>query len=699
MRVIKRDGSIQEFDEAKVKRSLLMAFSACNGPIPNVMPIVQDVCRRLNVEHDISVTTIQDVIELVLVNSGFDEVSRCFHRYRIYRNDLRQQRYTPDSEALRKFIFYSKYSREGEDWHQCIQRTIDMHVRKFPKLEKEIKEVFKSVHWQAVLPSMRCLQFGGKAIEAHNARMYNCSFTNVERWQAFGEILYLLLCGCGVGFSVQLHHVSQLEKIPYLNKRIVRHHIIEDSIEGWKAAIDFLILCSLQGYWAEFGYHEIRAEGSLLVTSGGIAPGHLALKESIEAVRGVLLKVQGRKLRPIEVYDIICHLATCVMAGGIRRSSLIALFSLEDVEMLYAKTPGVFDPKVGINLQRCQANNSVVIREKRKEDFSYIMELSQYFGEPGFVFLDKLNWGVNPCGEILLQPFDGTFDFCNLTEVDYRHIDNLEENIRVAAIIGTLQSAYNDFSIGGKTILSNETIVKRPLLGVSLTGLMDVGEFDQLRLNSLKEIVINTNKEWARKLGINEAVRHTCIKPSGTASLLLGCSNGIHPRYSRRYFRRVIFKNEPAALHFAAENPHMVEVSDSGSKWLVFPIEAPANSVTLRDITAIEQLDNVLYLTRSYVNHSVSCTITVAKGELEEAIQVVKDNYGDFRALSFVPKDIEHIYPHAPFEAVQTLKQEKYWNMLIGSYRPVKWNNFKGIPNIGSACDGAKCDYMVPLSD
>lgn len=687
MRVIKRDGTLQEFDISKVKRSLLMAFSATGDIIPNVMPLIEQVCWNLNTST-VSVSQIQDCIENVLTNAGFGHVSQIFKKYRQYRDQLRQSRYIPDSSALSEFIFYSKYSRNGETWDQCVSRTLQMHVEKFPQFQSEIEEAFVSVYEQRVLPSMRSLQFGGKAIQVHNARMFNCSFTHVNRPNVFGEILYLLLCGCGVGYSVQWHHIDKLPSIVRINKRDVRHHIIEDTIEGWRAAVDMLIQSFLYGYWVEFGYHKIRGEGRILHTSGGLAPGHLALKESLEAVRELLLKAQGRKLRAIEVHDIICYLACCVMSGGIRRSSLIALFSSNDMEMMYAKTPGLFDPN-GLNKQRCQANNSVVIYDD-KQIFRRVLELSQYFGEPGFVFLKDPNAGVNPCGEIILEPLGHDFGFCNLTEVDVRASD-LEHNVRDAAIIGTLQATYTDF----KTNLFNDTARRDALLGVSLTALMDVGMLKAETLTQLKEIVKETNKEWAAKLGINVAKRATCIKPSGTASLLLGCSNGIHPRYSRRYFRRVLIKNEPAAEYFVKQNPHMVEVSETGSRWLVFPVQAPDNSITLRDISAIKQLENVKLVKNTYADHSVSCTITMDVDERERVLDYIWENRQAFTTLALAPKDIEHQYPHAPFESVQTIKQEKYWNMLIASFEPVNWKNYCGQPDIGSACEGMRCDYMV----
>lgn len=694
MRILKRDGSLQPFEVNKVKRCLLMAFDASDIQA-DVMPIVHTVVSVLlsQKKETVTVADIQFVIEDVLSDCGFSIVAEHYRQYRKERDRLREQRLTPDPECLKDFIFRDKYSLRGETWEECVTRTRDMHLRKFKNLSKDLKDeiikAFDFVIKKEVLPSMRSLQFGGAAIEAHNARMYNCSYTAINRITAFDEILYLLLCGCGVGFSVRWEHVEQLPKLSYIDKKNVWHHHIEDNIEGWADAVYALFDSYMCGSYVEFDYSSIRKQGSELKTSGGIAPGHLGLKATLEAVRCVLDKAQGRFLRPIEVYDIVCHLAECVVAGGIRRSSLIALFSPVDMEMMYAKTAGCFHP-TKFNKQRCLCNNTVVFDPDvvTEYDISRVLNISQGYGEPGFAFL-KLHEGINPCGEIILTPFDSGFGFCNLVEV-WMGSENLAEAIKAATIIATLQATYTDFNY--LSVESKQGAERDALIGVSLTGLLDYPErLQSVDFKNLYDLVIVTNESWAITLGINPADRHTCIKPSGTASLLLGCSNGIHPRYARRYLRRVIVApDDEVAKQFISQNPHMLERSDSGKEWLVFPVQAPDTSITLKELTTVKHLEYIFKLL-DYVDHSISCTVVTTPEDFDTIIPMIYARRKNLATMAFAPPSLETKYPYAPFEAIVDAAGETYWNMLITNYRPVKWKDTNRA-DIGAACDGERCE-------
>lgn len=554
----------------------------------------------------------------------------------------------------------------------------------------------------------------------------NCSFTLIDRIRAFQEIFYLLLCGCGVGYSVQWRHVEKLPKLGIVNESDVRHFVIPDTIEGWADALGYLFQSYLEGFYAEFSYHQIRPEGSPLKTSGGKAPGHLPLKRCIERVRRVLRNAQGRKLRPIECHDIICFIAEAVLAGGIRRSSLICLFSPEDTEMLYAKAKGQFDPVNGINPQRVMANNSAIfLRDKVNwSDFERVLRIAaEGWGEPGFFFTNNLDYGCNPCGEIGLNPviqrlIEGAIkkltgiSFCNLSEVNIAACATVEEFLlacRAAALIGTLQAAYTDFPYLGE--ITEEIAKQEALIGVGLTGMVDNPDLSTNTrvLRDGAQMVVKTNQEWARKLGINVAARCTTVKPSGTSSLWLGCvGSGIHPHHARRYFRRITANPlEPPAQYFKKVNPHAVEVKPDGDWALVFPVEAPSNAITVKEERAVDFLNRVFLTFENWIvpgtarpdsspglTHNVSCTVTVREDELEEVQRTVWENRHRVAAMSFAPYSLDTIYPHAPREEVH---DEGRWNELISLWKPVDWSSFKeesDETNLGAvvACEGAACE-------
>lgn len=654
MLVIKRDGREVEFDPSRIVRAMLMAFNATQpGRIPDMSPLLQRVCSKL-IKEKVTVDEVGNAIETVLVESGFIPVARNFIRYRAERDTLRLQRLPSNPAILSRYIHASKYARSGESWDDTVSRVAEMHDCD--------GDWWTYVREMKVLPSMRSLQFGGRAILRHNARMYNCSYTVIDGWHKFGEILYLLLCGCGVGFNVKWVHIDKLPPLPKL-KGVVHHHI-GDSIEGWAEAVNRLIF---ESSYVEFDYSQIRPEGSPLITSGGIAPGHLGLKRMLENVRTRLDVTRGRKIRPIEVHDIICELAMCVLSGGIRRSSLISLFDPRDTEMLYAKT--TFDPH-GV---RAMANNSV--HNPDPDTYRKALKLAiDGYGEPGFYFAPNDRMGCNPCGEILLD----SFGFCNLTEINCSTCDSKAEFLtrcKMATIIGTLQARFSSIPV------RDNTCERDALLGVSLTGIYDnLKVLDWLRDGY--EVVRETNKEWAPRVRVNQAVRVTCVKPSGTASLLLNCSSGCHPRYARRYFRRITANpNEPLAQQFRAANPHMVEVKPNGDWCLVFPVEAPDSAITLRDVSTQDHLAVIKRLQQEWADHSVSATLIT---DSPETVDVT-----GLRCLSFAPPLLEQKYPFAPLQAVTTEADEARWNELIKLY---KEPHYVGHAQYGSACTKDSCE-------
>lgn len=743
IRVEKRSGRIQEFDPSKIQRALLMAFTATvPDAIPDVSPLVHAACRKLGGD-DTTVEVIQDAIEQVLIEGGHTITARHYIRHREERSRRRAQRLRPDSEAIPGYIHVGKYAKHlpskgrREVYSETVGRVEYMMLDRFPELYDEIIEGYDAVRGKRVLPSMRSMQFGGAAALVHNERMYNCSFTHVDRLRAFQEIFFLLLCGCGAGYSVQFHHV---EKLPSLVKgKQVRHFIIPDSIEGWADALGFLIQSYVEGFYAEFAYHEIRDEGSPLKTSGGRAPGHVPLKRMLERVRGILDAAVGRKLRPIECHDILCHVAEAVLAGGIRRSSLICLFSPDDSEMLYCKTKGVFRPAwgndPGLNPQREMANNSaLLLRGKTKRDvFERVVRVArENFGCPGFYWSNSTEYGCNPCGEIGLEPTIATcidhgygpvdtlccekaylssgIQFCNLCEVNVAACETREDLIHaaiLAARIGTLQASFTNFPYLGEV---TEAITRRDaLLGVGLTGMMDNPgvAFDYDALTEAAEAAIEENKRVAAIIGINPAKRVTTVKPSGTASLELGCvGSGIHPHHARRYFRRVTANpNETPAQYFRSVNPHMVDVKPNGDWSIVFPVCAPEDAETVKTMPAARFVDHVLRVFDAWIKpgspngdltHNVSCTVTIREEEYEEILDTIWDQQDSIAAMSFAPYLLDTLFQYAPRKEVLTAEDEVRWNELIRLYRPVDWTKFEEVDDgterrLTIACVGGDC--------
>jgi ribonucleoside-triphosphate reductase len=720
IRIQKRDGSFEEFNAAKIKRAVVLAHfdvlhkTPTTTDLEKIISAVKDSVSWAD-EPILAVGEVHRLVEAALAALGEEgeRVSVGYREFRERRDHARELRLRPDTQAIADYIHIAKYSRYRDDlgrrevYSETVDRVKEMHLRKFLHLGEEfarqIEEAFGFVYRKEVLPSMRSMQFGGAAIEKHNARSYNCSFGPIDRPRAFAEALYLLLCGCGVGYSVQWRHVDQLPPIAKQTRQVV-YHTIEDTIEGWADAVDALINGALAGVYVEFNYSLIRPEGTPLKTSGGLAPGHLGLKASLENVRKILLGAQERKLRPIECHDILCFLADAVLSGGIRRSSLISLFSADDSEMMYAKARGNFEPwPGGKNEQRQMANNSVALLkdENDRRIFDRVIKIAdENFGDPGFVFVKTPDWGVNPCSEISLFPYIldpvtnkqlSGWCFCNLDEDNIATVRDEEDFLarcRASAFIGTLQASYTNFEYLGWV---TEEITRRDaLLGCGMTGIMDnpaIGLNPELLERGAK-LVLEENERVAKIIGINPAQRATTVKPSGTTSLELGCvGSGIHPHHARRYFRRVTANiNEPPAQYFMSVNPHMVEKvpSKPTDVKLVFPIQAPDCAETVKTMTTEKFLQSVITVYQHWVKpgcrdgvaHSVSATATIRDGERQQVLDFIWENRNSISAMSFVPFSIDKAFAFAPREEVLP-QDEGRWNNLIQNYRPVDWTKFR----------------------
>ncbi len=721
--IVKRDGTPQPFDLGKIRASLEKAWMEVKGSVDerNLAKVTSAVETALGgVAGDVPVEVIQDLIEVELMRSRRFDVAKAYILYRQKRQDLRVLRTpkVPDSRAIADYIHAGKYAKylperkRREVYSETVARAEAMHIRKFPSLEAEIRDAFNAVRAKRVLPSMRSLQFGGAAMEAVNNRNYNCSFSLIDRMEAFSEAFYLLLCGCGVGYSIQQDHVDKLDTLRYVDPKAVKHHVIEDTIEGWADALKALVYSYVDGVNLEFAYHKIRPAGSPLKTSGGKAPGHLSLKLALERVRGVLSQAQGRKLRPVECHRILCHAADAVLSGGVRRSSMLALFSLEDSEMMHVKTGNWYSSEPWL----ANANNSVALKrdEVKKKQFKRIFKMTREWGEPGFYFLNDYSYGCNPCAEIGLNPvlvidevarqlcakkgiqvslgevFTG-FAFCNLCEINAAKLTSLEDfekAAKAATLIGTLQATYTHMPYLGWV---SEVLAEREaLLGIGMTGMMDA---PSIALNPEYQRTVATkikawNAEYAAILGIRPAARTTTVKPSGTTSLELECvASGIHPHHDKRYIRRVTANElEPVFQKFREINPHMVVRKPNGDYVIEFMVAAPEGATVKRDLTAIQFLDIVKSTQENWVvpgtaydtyapglNHNVSNTVVVRAHEWEQVADYLWENRNSFTGVSFIPDTGDKNYAFAPLEGIQTEGDEARWNSVIEGYRPVDY--------------------------
>jgi ribonucleoside-triphosphate reductase len=619
-----------------------------------------------------------------------------------------------EHEILSEVVTWMKYSKyipelnRRETWEELITRNMNMHIAKFPDLELMIRANYKYVFEKKVLPSMRSLQFAGKPIEVNNVRLFNCSYLAIDDYRAFSETMFLLLSGTGVGYSVQKHHIAKLPPIKHAEKH--RRYLIGDSIEGWADAIKVMVKShfGLSSWKPNFDFRAIRPKGERLITSGGVAPGPEPLRICLAHIESIFeRKKDGEKLTPLECHDILCHIANAVLAGGIRRSAMISLFDKDDEEMLTCK----FGKWYETNPQRGRANNSAVLLRGNicptsetisKEQFLDLwkkVELSNS-GEPGFYFTDNKELGTNPCCEISLN----SFQFCNLVEInasDIKDQDDLNERVEAAAFIGTLQASYTDFHYLRPQW--KKVTEKEALLGVGMTGIAS-GKVLKLDLEEAAERSINMNRFVAKMLKIKPAARVTCIKPSGTSSLVLGTSSGVHAWHDQYYIRRIrIGKNEAIYTYLSIYHPDMIEEDALNSSQVVFsvPVAAPQGAITRSSETAIDFLERVKFLHGAWIKpghnfgdntHNVSATVTVKSHEWEEVGEWLWANQDHYNGLSFLPEDLGS-YPQTPFE---TITKEQYEELVtnVHSLDVTKIIETSDNTNLNDqvACGGAGCE-------
>jgi ribonucleoside-diphosphate reductase alpha chain len=573
---------------------------------------------------------------------------------------------TTESQILSEITTHLKYAKyvpeksRRETWDELVTRNKEMHLKKFPHLAEEIETAYKYVYDKKVLPSMRSMQFAGKPIEINNARIFNCSYLPIDDYRAFSEIMFLLLSGCGVGYSVQTHHV---EKLPEIRKPLKwKRYLVGDSIEGWADAVRMLT----KAYFGHtstgplFDFRDIRAKGASLITVGGKAPGPEPLKIALVHMQAILdRKKDGEKLTTVECHDIICHLADAVLSGGIRRAALIALFDLDDQDMLTCKFGNWWEN----NPQRGRANNSAVLLRSKidKETFLDLWKKieASNSGEPGFLFTNDKDAGTNPCAEINLK----ANQFCNLCEINASDIETQEEynaRAKAAAFIGTLQASYTDFHY--LRDIWRKTTEKEALLGIGMTGIAS-GAVLKLDMKQAAKVAVEENARVAEILGINKAARVTTVKPSGTTSLVLGTSSGIHAWHDDYYMRRIrLGKNEALYQYLAVYHPEMLEddfFKPEIQSVVSVPQQSPEGAITRKE-SAMDLLERIKTINKNWIKpghrkgsnmHNVSATVTIKQDEWATVGEWLYENKEYFTALSFLPEDLG-TYVQAPFSTI-----------------------------------------------
>ncbi len=612
------------------------------------------------------------------------------------------QRILSDITVHMKYAKYLPEKQRRETWNELVDRNKEMHLKKFPDLKDEIEVAYKMVYDKKILPSMRSLQFAGKSIEVGNQRIYNCCFLPIDHYKAFSETMFLLLSGCGVGYSVQFHHV---DKLPEIIKPVKSHrYVIEDSIAGWSDAVKVLLKSYFSGrFKPRFDFSDIRHKGADLITSGGKAPGPEPLKICLTQIEAILEgKENGEKLTPLECHDIQCHLADAVLSGGIRRAAMISLFSFDDEAMLTCKYGNWWE----LNPQRGRANNSALILRNRikEEEFKELwkkIELSNS-GEPGISWSNDPEFGFNPCHEISLRPFT----FCNLVEIngsDVLSFEDFSERAKHASFISTLQASYTDFYYLRPVWKTNTE--KDSLIGVGITGIAS-NKIEPDWLTEVSTIVKNENERVSKLIGINKAARTTTIKPSGTTSCVLGTSSGIHAWHNDFYVRRIrVGKDEAIYTYLLIYHPELVEddfFKPSQIAVISIPQKAPLSSI-IRTESVFNLLERVKKYNINWVQtghrkgpnyNNVSATISIKPDEWDGVGNWMWENRNFYSGISVLPFD-GGSYVQAPF----TDCSEDEYNELFSKLNNIdltKVIELRDNTNLQSeaACAGGLCEIV-----
>ena len=625
-------------------------------------------------------------------------------------------------DQYQSFIHKSRYARwlesEGrrETWDETVNRYVNFFKEREQLDNESGQEIYDAIYALEVMPSMRCMMTAGEALKRDNVAGFNCSYLHIDHPRAFDELMYVLMCGTGVGFSVERNFIAKLPEVAETFHKTSSTIVVSDSKLGWASAFRELIAMLYAGKLPQWDMSRVRPAGARLKTFGGRASGPEPLQDLFQFCVGVFQKAAGRKLTSIECHDVCCKIADIVVVGGVRRSALISLSNLSDQRMSKAKS-GQWWVDQG---QRRLANNSVAYTEK--PDFeAFLTEMKNLYesksGERGLfsrVAAQKIagrngrrdaehDFGTNPCSEIILR----SNEFCNLSEVVVRADDTLEtlkEKVRKATIIGTLQSTLTDFRY--LRVRWKRNTEEEALLGVSLTGIMDhavLGDANNPELatwlEEMRNVSIQTNKDWAEKLGVNASAAITCVKPSGTVSQLVDSASGIHPRFSKHYIRRVRSdKKDPLAVYMEqAGFPVEQDVMSPSSVVFSFPVKSPESSTCVKEVGAMEQLALWKTYQNYWCEHKPSVTVYYTDSEYFKVAQWIWDNFDLCSGISLLPTS-DHVYQQAPYEDIDESQYEKLVAIMPQNVDWEELSQFEKEDNTtGSqelACVGGACEIV-----
>ncbi len=714
--VRKREGNVVPFDQSRITNAILKAFLKMGEGVEKDAQKVSDrvmkeLEKRYPADHLLGIEEIQDVVEQQLILGDYPKTAKEYILYREERARLREQRRTiPEHvrkmaeeskkyfrNALGEFIYYRTYSRwipnEGrrETWVETVGRYISFMKSKLgTKLsEEEYAEVRDAILRQEAMPSMRLLWSAGPAAEKTNVAGYNCSFVAPTKIEDFAEIMYLSMCGAGVGFSVEQQTVQMLPQIKKQTGKILSAHEIEDSKEGWADALTAGLKAWFDGKDIKFDFSKLRPQGARLHTMGGKSSGPEPLRSVLEFSRKKVLARQGRRLSPIDVHDLVCKIGEVVVMGGVRRTALISLSDLDDPEMRFAKNGQFYITEP----QRSMANNSAVYNEKPSASVfmdEWVALAKSGTGERGIFNRGGLEkqvperrWkllknhaattGSNPCGEIILR----SKQFCNLSEIVAR-VEDTEETLlkkaRLAALLGTFQSMLTDFPYISKEWKKN--CEEERLLGVSITGQWDCPAVRNAQmLSKIRKQAVEWNKTYAKRFGINASTAVTCVKPSGTVSQLVDAASGLHPRHAQYYIRRIRISATDGLFQMLRDQkvsfyPEVGQRGENITTYVIeFPVKAPDGSHFKNDITALEQLEFWKMVKENFTEHNPSVTVSVGENEWIGVANWVYENWDMIGGLSFLPRE-DHVYALAPYEEITKERYEK----MVAEFPPIDFS-------------------------
>ncbi len=742
--VRKREGQVVPFDEERIARAIAKAMKATGEgsekEAANVSEkVVRSLGKKFSSDHVLGIEEIQDTVEEELMAADFLQTAKAYILYREERAKLRESKkaipdYVHDlareskkyfRNPLGEFIYYRSYSRwldqEGrrETWIETVERYVGFMKKNLGNklTDEEYEELKQAILRQDVMPSMRLLWGAGHAAEVTNVTAYNCSFVAPSSPRDFGEIMYLSMCGAGVGFSVEHQNVEELPLIKRQNGEKLPVHVIDDSKEGWSDALVLGLETWFDGKDIDFDFSKIRPQGARLKTMGGRSSGPDPLRSVLEFARRKILAKQGRRLSTLDVHDIVCKIGEVVVMGGVRRTALISLSDLDDKDMQTAK----FGQFYLTEPQRAMANNSAVYSEKPSaatflEEWLSLTKSGS--GERGIFNrggleqqMPERRWknfkahyptsGTNPCGEIVLR----SKEFCNLSEIVARFEDTEEtllKKARLAAILGTYQSTLTNFKYLSPEWKKN--CDEERLLGVSITGQWDSPAVRNApTLRKLKEMAVETNKVYAKKFGINQSASVTCVKPSGTVSQLVDAASGLHPRHAQYYIRRIRISATDSLFKMLRDqkipfHPEVGQSSENATTYVLeFPVKAPDQSIVKNDLSAIEQLEYWKMVKENYTEHNPSVTISVGENEWVEVADWLYKNWDMLGGLSFLPRE-DFVYQLAPYEEISKGRYDE----LVSAFPQVDFSQIllyeredetQGAKEL--ACVGGTCEISV----